>query len=185
MIVPRDLQFGRIALKEGRVDRKQLEIALRRQREGNYYESLGRIMVSMGFLSKGDVAEILRIQQSEIENAVATTTSKETLFGAIAVMKRYVSLTQVEECLREQRYLRRLGLYMRLGEILVSKKYMTLEQVLDVLQQQRTEIRECPSCRRTYNITTFSRTKEQSCPACGTALKPLRKPRSPHVDGRL
>ena len=185
MIVPRELQFGRIALKEGKVNKEQLEKAFQIQREGGYYESIGRIMVRLGYLSKEDIVYLLRRQQEEITNAVSTTTSRETLFGAIAVMKRFVTLSQVEECLKEQRHLRRLGLYMRLGEILVSKKYMTLEQVMDVLQQQRTEIKECPSCGRSYNITTFSQTKEQFCPACGTRLRPVKKLLSPRVDGRL
>jgi RNase P subunit RPR2 len=185
MIVPKELQFARIALKDGKISKEQLNIVIKTQKDGSYYESVGRIMVRLGYLTKQDIERLLNKQMAEFENAISTATTRETLFGAIAVMKRYVTLTQVEECLKEQHRLRRLGLYMRLGEILISKNYMSMEQLLDVLQQQKTNIKECPSCGRTYNVTTFTHTKEQFCPACNTPLQDVKEVRSPKVDGGL
>ncbi|MCX7702732.1 MAG: hypothetical protein N2234_01325 [Planctomycetota bacterium] len=185
MIVPKELQFARIALRDGKISKEQFNTVLKIQKEQLFYESTGRIMVRLGYLTKEDVVRILNKQIEEFENATSTATTRETLFGAIAVMKRFVTLAQVEECLKEQRRLRRLGLYMRLGEILVSKNYITMEQILEVLQQQKTNIKECPSCGRAYNVTTFSSTKEQFCPACNTLLRDAKDLRSPKVDGGL
>lgn len=184
MIVRRELLFDNLLLREKKVDEAQLKEARKIQRSENHYRSLGRILVDMGLLEVDDVAELIRMQWDEMAHAAATSVPRETLFGAIAIMKQYVTLSQVEESLREQKRLRRLGLFMRLGEIMVSKGYMTVKQVMDVLRSQRTQVMECPGCGKTYNVTLFAGAKKPRCPLCGHILKKPRRLRSPHVDGR-
>ena len=85
-------------------------------------------------------------------------------------MKRFTSLSQVEECLDEQRRLRRLGIFLRLGEILISRKYMSVKQVLSVLKRQRTQVLYCSRCKKRFNVTAFSNRKRFFCNVCGGEL---------------
>ena len=184
MIVPKDLLFDAIVEKEGGVEPGRLKEALDLKRRENHYRSLGRILFDEGLLDREAVARLIQRQWDAIQRAAATSAPRETLFGAIAIMKKYVTLEQVQLCLREQKRLRRLGLFMRLGEIMVSKGFMTLKQVLDVLRSQRTKILECRACRKVYNVTLFAGAKKPRCPLCGAFLVEPQQIDSPRVDGR-
>ncbi len=176
--------FDRLLVREGKVEPHALATLLETQRGEKYYRSLGAMLVDDGLLSPEDVSELIRTQWDAMAHAAATSVPRETLFGAIAVMKKYATLPQVEEGLREQRRLRRMGLFMRLGEIMVSKGYMTLSDVMDVLRSQRTQVMECVACGKTFNVTVFAGARRPKCPLCGGALSLPAKLGSPHVDGR-
>jgi len=172
MIVKKDLLFGSLAVAERVVTREQLDECLKMQRKQLYYKSIGRIMLEKGYLAGEDVSELLRRQEESLKEAagVSGAGSGETLFGAVAVMKRYTTLAQVEKCLEEQRRLRRLGIFLRLGEILISRSYMTVDQVLSVLERQSTQVLYCARCKKRFNVTAFSNRKRFYCNVCGGEL---------------
>lgn len=184
MIVPRDMLFDAILQKERLIPEEKLKEVLKTKEKERHYRSLGRILFEEGQIDREVVVRLIERQRENLQNAAATSAPRETLFGAIAIMKKYVTLEQVQHCLAEQKRLRRLGLFMRLGEIMVSKGYMTLKQVLDVLKSQRTRILECPNCRKVYNVTLFAGAKKPRCPLCGFVLKEPERLESPRVDGR-
>ena len=183
MIVPKTLLFDALLDKEGVLDKERLHQIKRTQKEEHNYRSLGRILFEEGVVDRETVARLIERQREALQHAAAST-PPETLFGAIAIMKKFVTLQQVQHCLSEQKRLRKLGLFLRLGEIMVSKGYMTLQQVLDVLRSQRTKILECRRCRKVYNVTIFAGAKKPRCPLCGDILQEPRRLKSPHVDGR-
>ncbi len=172
MIVRKDLLFSSLAIASGKVTGSQVEECQKLQREQRYYKSIGMLMVEKGYLKLADVKILLERQEENLKEAVGVQSagSGETLFGAVAVMKKYTTLTQVEECLEEQRRLRRLGVFLRLGEILISRKYMTVGQVLTVLKRQHTQVLYCSRCRKKFNVTAFSNRKRFFCNVCGGDL---------------
>ncbi len=187
MIVKKDLLFGSLAVADKILSGDQLEECLKLQREQQFYKSIGTIMVEKGYLDREKVAELLRMQEENLKEAagVGRAGSGETLFGAVAVMKKYVTLSQVEECLDEQRRLRRLGIFLRLGEILISRKYMSVEQVLSVLQRQRTQVLCCSRCKKRFNVTAFSNRKRFFCNVCGGELVQPEVIETVGVDDRI
>jgi len=172
MLVKKDLLFSSLAVASGKVTGEQIEECQKLQREQNYYKSIGMLMVEKGYLRPLDVKILLGKQEENLKEAVGVQSagSGETLFGAVAVMKKYTTLSQVEECLEEQRRLRRLGIFLRLGEILISRKYMTVGQVLTVLKRQHTQMLYCSRCRKKFNVTAFSNRKRFFCNVCGGDL---------------
>ncbi len=184
MIVPKTLLFDALLEKEGVLDKERLRQVKHTQKEEHNYRSLGRILFEDGVIDRETVARLIERQREALQHAAATSAPRETLFGAIAIMKKFVTLQQVQHCLSEQKRLRKLGLFLRLGEIMVSKGYMTLQQVLDVLRSQRTKILECRHCRKVYNVTIFAGAKKPRCPLCGNILQEPRRLKSPRVDGR-
>ncbi|RKY14593.1 MAG: hypothetical protein DRP82_03720 [Planctomycetota bacterium] len=183
MIVPKTLLFDALLAKEGILDRERLQKAKQTQKDERNYRSIGRILFEEGVVDRETVARLIERQRESLQHA-ATSTPDETLFGAIAIMKKFVTLEQVQHCLSEQKRLRRFGLFLRLGEIMVSKGYMTLQQVLEVLRSQRTEILECRRCRKVFNVTIFAGAKKPRCPLCGDVLQKPRRLKTPHVNGR-
>jgi hypothetical protein len=172
MIVRKDMLFGSLAIADKAVTKDQLEECLRLQREQQYYKSIGTIMVEKGYIDRDRVGQLLKLQEENLKEAagVGDAGSGETLFGTVAVMKRFTTLSQVEECLEEQRRLRRLGIFLRLGEILISRGYMTVKQVLSVLERQRTQVLNCSRCKKRFNVTAFSNRRRFFCNVCGGEL---------------
>jgi hypothetical protein len=187
MIVRKDLLFGSLAVAEKAITKEQLEETLKIQREQQFYKSIGTIMVEKSYLDRDKVRELIILQEENLKEAagIAGAGSGETLFGAVAVMKRYATLTQVEECLDEQRRLRRLGIFLRMGEILISRKYMTVKQVLSVLRRQSTQVLYCSRCRKRFNVTAFSNRKRFFCNVCGAELVQPDVIESVGVDDRI
>jgi hypothetical protein len=187
VIVRKDLLFGSLAVADMAVTKEQLEESLKAQRENRFYKSLGLIMMEKGYLDRERARELLRIQEENLKEAagIGPAGSGETLFGAVAVMKRFATLTQVEECLDEQRRLRRLGIFLRLGEILVSRRYMSVGQVLSVLRRQSTRVLSCSRCNKRFNVTAFSNRKRFFCNVCGAELVQPDYIESVSVDDRI
>lgn len=172
MIVKRDLLFSSLIVTKKAVTEEQLQECLKIAREQNSYKSVGILMVEKGYLTPEKVSHFLNIQEENLKSAsgFGQAGSGETLFGTIAVMKKYAALPQVQECLDEQRRLRKLGIFLRLGEIFISKNYMTIEQVLSVLERQDTHVLRCSRCGKKFNVTAFSSRKRFFCNICGAEL---------------
>ena len=103
MLVRKDLLFSSLAIASGKVTGEQLEECQKLQREQNYYKSIGTLMVEKGYLKPMDVKVLLGKQEENLKEAVGVHSagSGETLFGTVAVMKKYATLSQVEECLAD------------------------------------------------------------------------------------
>ncbi len=187
MIVKRDLLFGALAVVQKAVTEEQLQECLKLQREQNFYKSIGTILLEKGYTDREEIRRLLRFQEEGLKEAAGfdSVASGETLFGTIAVMKRLTTLERVEECLNEQRRLRRLGIYLRLGEIFVSKKHLTLEQVKMVLKRQNTRVLWCSRCSKRFNVTAFSSRRRFFCNVCGAELVEPEVLESISVDDRI
>jgi hypothetical protein len=187
MIVRKDLLFGSLAVNNRAVTKEQLDECLKLQRKQQCYKSIGKIMLEKGYLEKEKVSELLMLQEESLKEAagVSGAGTGETLFGAVAVMKKFATLTQVEGCLEEQRRLRRLGIFLRLGEILISRGYMTVEQVLSVLKRQSTQVLYCARCKKRFNVTAFSNRKRFYCNVCGGELAQPETLDTVGVDDRI
>jgi len=92
---------------------------------------------------------------------------KESLFGALAVRKGFLSKEQLQACLKEQSRLAEMGKNMRLGEVALMLGYMTPEQVQELLRAQEEEVIVCENCGTPYSIEGLPRGKKFRCRKCG------------------
>lgn len=125
-----DRFFGEIAVRLFMTTRRDLERALRAQRdarEAGSDPSLGEVMVGMDMLTKDQVATVLRAQ------AVYDDSTIETLYGQLAVKNGVISASDLDLALKVQR---RTGSRLRIGEVLVKKGFITWEQHEALLRAQ-------------------------------------------------
>jgi len=101
--------IGEILVTLGRINRTQLEYALKIKREGS--QALGQILTIMGACSQEDVDRCLKIQEEVKDN----TGSEVALIGKLLVRQGIISELDLDDALRNQRIARQ-----PLARILVS-----------------------------------------------------------------
>ncbi|MHC4601073.1 MAG: hypothetical protein ACYS47_18930 [Planctomycetota bacterium] len=118
-----DLLLGQIALEKGFISQDQLDECLRLQESEPQWKQLGMILLDREFISEEDLDIVLEIQRKSLEKNVDNTELKlkDVLFGRIVVSNRLATQGQVNECLREQERIERMGMFLRLGEIMVRR----------------------------------------------------------------
>ncbi|RKY16719.1 MAG: hypothetical protein DRP63_04935, partial [Planctomycetota bacterium] len=168
-----DLLFGRMALRAGFITEEQLREALREQEESPDYRRLGDILVELGYMSRGQVALVMRAQGRQLDRTDRRLRlpRREVLFGAIAIKLGMATKEQINRALRKQAELRAKGKEVPLGKILVDEGVLTLSQVKTVLRHQRKNLMMCPQCGKRYNVLDAVPGKEVKCPNCGAALE--------------
>lgn len=125
-----DRLFGEIAVRLFMTTRRDVERALKAQREAREAGSdptLGEVMVGLDLLEADQVATVLRAQ------AIYDDRTIETLYGQLAVKNGFVSAKDLELALTIQR---RTGSRLRIGEVLVKKAFITWEQHEALLRTQ-------------------------------------------------
>jgi len=125
-----DRLFGEIAVRLFMTTRRDVEQALKAQREAREAGSdptLGEVMVGLDLLEADQVATVLRAQ------AIYDDRTIETLYGQLAVKNGFVSAADLELALTIQR---RTGSRLRIGEVLVKKGFITWEQHEALLRTQ-------------------------------------------------
>jgi len=168
-----DLLFGRMALRAGFITEEQLREALRKQEESPVYRRLGDVLVELGYMSRGQVALVMRAQGRQLDRTDKRLRlpRREVLFGAIAVKLGMATKEQINRALRKQAELRAKGKEVPLGKILVDEGVLTLSQIKTVLRHQRKILMMCPQCGKRYNVLDAVPGKEVKCPNCGAALE--------------
>ena len=73
----------------------------------------------------------------------------------------------------------------KLGQILVARGYLSPEDVHLALRGQSKRILVCGSCRRRYNVASFTPGRVYSCKSCRGALKPERGKGNIAVDSSI
>ena len=139
-----DLLLGQIALEKGFISQDQLDECLRLQESSPQWKQLGMIFLDREFISEEDLDIVLEIQRKSLEKNIDNTELKlkDVLFGRIVVSHRLATQGQVNECLREQERIERMGMFLRLGEIMVRKGYLNDEHMKEILTYQNERLDE-------------------------------------------
>lgn len=125
-----DRLFGEIAVRLFLTTRRDVERALRAQREAREAggdPTLGEVMVGLDIISAQQVQAVLRAQQIYDERSV------ETLYGKLALKNSFISQGDLDAALKVQQ---RTGNRLRIGEVLVKKGYITWDQHEALLRAQ-------------------------------------------------
>jgi hypothetical protein len=139
-----DLLLGQIALDKGFISQTQLDECLRLQEAGPQWKQLGMILLDRECITEDDLDIVLEIQRKSLEKNVDNTELKlkDVLFGRIVVSNRLATQGQVNECLREQERIERMGMFLRLGEIMVRKGYLNDDNMTEILSYQNEKLDE-------------------------------------------
>ena len=102
------------------------------------------ILLDQKCITEEELEIALEIQKKSLEATIDNTELKlkDILFGRIVVSKRLATQSQVNECLREQERIERMGMFLRLGEIMVKKGYLSEENMRDCLDYQNRKLEE-------------------------------------------
>lgn len=171
-----EVLFGRIAVAHGLADPSQVEeiSELQSSRAGTT-ERMGDLLVERGVISAQDRDKILRVQAERLAKrpGLRPTNGRvgETLFGALALSHDVVSSANIlNEAIRTQESLRRLGQHQRLGEVLIRLGYAKPSQITRILASQEIRIVRCEACDLQINASKTRDGVEPACPNCGGAL---------------
>ena len=139
-----DLLLGQIALDRGFISQDQLDECLKAQEKNPQWKQLGMIFLDRDFISEDDLEIVLEIQRKSLDKSVDNSELKlkDVLFGRIVVSSRFATQGQVNECLREQERIERMGMFLRLGEILVKKGYLNDDNMAEILGYQDGKLEE-------------------------------------------
>ena len=139
-----DLLLGQIALDKGFITQDDLDACLKAQEQDAQWRQLGMILLDRNCLSEDELEVALEIQKKSLEKTFDNSEIKlkDVLFGRIVVSKRLATQSQVNECLREQERIERMGMFLRLGEILAKKGYLSEAQMEEILAYQNQKLEE-------------------------------------------
>lgn len=139
-----DLLLGQIALEKGFITQDHLDECLKVQEREPTWRQLGMILLDRQYITEEDLEIVLEIQRRSLDANVDNTELKlkDMLFGRIVLTRRLVTQSQVNECLREQERIERMGIFLRLGEIMVRKGYVSDQQMQDALGYQNQKLEE-------------------------------------------
>jgi hypothetical protein len=159
--------IGQIALQEGLVSPERLEECVRLQ--SSEARGLGEILVSKGYLTRPQLAQLFEIQKRQFD-LVEADPSRGGLFGQIALRLGYITRERLNECLREQQALARGGSSLLLGQLLLKKQYLTPDRFLEILRRQKKDVTRCPGCDRFYDVKDRPSGAKFVCAQCGTVI---------------
>jgi hypothetical protein len=142
-----DLLVGQIAIDKGFISREQLDECLRLQEQNPTWKQVGMILLDKKFLTEEELEIALEIQRKNLERSVDNTDLKlkDLLFGRLVVARRLATQSQVNECLREQEQIERMGIFLRLGEMMVKKGYISeanMKKIVDYQNRKLSDFRK-------------------------------------------
>lgn len=142
-----DLLVGQIAIDKGFISREQLDECLRLQGQSPTWKQVGMILLDKKFLNEEELEIALEIQRKNLERSVDNTDLKlkDLLFGRLVVARRLATQGQVNECLREQEQIERMGIFLRLGEMMVKKGYISdanMKKIVDYQNRKLADFRK-------------------------------------------
>lgn len=186
MASPQDSLIGKLAVQQGFLTEEEVEECVRAQAaEGR---PLGETMRALGYVSRAQLENLLRIQQEQLAQVNPQTQRRlvDELFGPVAVREGLTTQEEVNECLREQATLATQGKQVALGALMCERGYLSTRQVQRILELQKKALMVCPGCKAQYNAADFDPDKEFKCPADGAALELVKEePASVAVKGNI
>src|SRR5262245_46783768 len=144
-----EILFGAIAVQEGLITPAQLEEALARQLAQKPPKRIGEILVEKGVLTAPQVDIVLDIQRINIADRMESPEAGG-LFGQIAVQAGFVTVDQVNECVRAQQELAAKGSPTMIGQLLLQKGHLRYDQFIEVLAKQEKFALRCIGCGTHY-----------------------------------
>ncbi|MBI2933265.1 MAG: protein kinase [Planctomycetes bacterium] len=166
-----DQAVGERAVSESLISREELEAAIEVQRMAPQPRTLGEILLEMQLLTPDQLERLSETAPPKTASGIRKFPAHlSELFGHLAMERRYVTLSQVDECLAEQKRLEVEGQQMRLGQIMVRKRYLTTDQFLEVLRLQEERARVCTQCGETLALPPEEVKNTPACPKCGGVL---------------
>ena len=137
--------IGRIAVEKGYVRSGDLDRCVRAQvgdplhRAGRFIAPLGEILVSNGYLSGAQLAEVLDEQRRRLcARSASAARPEDALFGRLVVKEGLASREAVDAALRFQAVMEELGMkdIPRLGQVLVERGALTASDVDRIVARQ-------------------------------------------------
>ena len=144
MGIRENILFGEIALQMGVLTPEQLNDCIDIQEKEKFPRQLGIILIEKGYLDSSTVEKILEEQQKNLLKHMDNTQKKQRslLFGQMAISRGFITQGQLNESIREQAKIERMGIFMHLGEIFVKKGFMSEEQTHQILKEQKNILAE-------------------------------------------
>lgn len=124
--------LGLLALREGLVDRLQLQKALLKQgelRRFGRHARFGEVLLRMGYVDEATLDHFLAVREALVNHGLARAP-----LGLRVVLHGMATPSQVLEALDEREHSP-----LRLGEILVNRGLITPAQLEQLLQEQASE----------------------------------------------
>ncbi len=139
MGIREDLLLGEIALTLKLITPDQLNECVVIQEKEEIPRQLGIILQEKGYLSQAALEKILGDQHQKLLKFMDNSQNKQrsVLFGQMAISRGYLTSGQLNESLREQSNIDKMGIFMHLGEIFVKKSFMQENQVQEILKEQK------------------------------------------------
>jgi hypothetical protein len=128
----KELLFGLILVKEGKLSKDQLKKALLKQgeiRRFGRHQRLGEVVVKLGFITHEELEGILAVQ-----SALLVHGADHTPLGLLLIEHGLAQPSQVYDALVERQFRE-----SRLGELLIEKGLITEDQLQPLLAIQETE----------------------------------------------
>ena len=125
------------------------------------------ILIRSGVLSTTLANHLLKMTRDHLRTRVADgrrRRSEDASLGKLAREQGWITVEQLEDGIREQAQMRRIGLRFRIGEVLVRQGALTGQQVQWILDLQGQLTRFCRECGSVE-------LSPGSCRSCGNPLK--------------
>ena len=141
MQLEEEIFFRKIANESDLVTLEQIEECLEVQRQSPKAISLFVIMIEKGYISRKNMAEILKKAPPQLQQQREGDDKKITKkFGELCVEKGFATTAQIAECLAIQERLKKEGKVLRIEQILTEKKYVAMREAKLVLEMKGQKI---------------------------------------------
>ncbi len=155
-----EILYGKLASEHAVVPFQRVKRAMLVQSRRGFMHTLGHILSRAGQLSREGhvkvVTQLLQVHQGElmrekkqlkaaakpreISKKVSDTRKIRPLFGSIALKHGFVTEEQLDECVREQRFLEERGERWFLGALLQRRGYLGADEVVIICKALEDEI---------------------------------------------
>jgi hypothetical protein len=188
---PFPLLLGRIAVEKGYLGRDDLDQCVREQegdplqRASRMKVPLGKLLVSRGLLSAGQLSLVLEEQQRRFQaRSRAAVRQEDILFGQLVVKERLVSREDVNAAIRFQAVMAEQGYpdVPRLGRLLVEWGHLAPEDVVRILARQEKAVMVCSLCGGRINVAGAAAAQPSACRRCGGTLERPAPEEALHAD---
>lgn len=142
-----DLLFGRVAVHHGFISEELLAGAVEVQemaRDMGFHLRIGEILHDQEVLTAAQIEQIAAIQDIKKESFFEISPHRiwyrkvgDDSLGDLLVRHRLLDPWQVQECVRIQSGLGRLGIVRPLGEIVLMKEYVSADQLHEAIEEQQ------------------------------------------------
>ena len=165
--------IGQIALEMKLLKPEDLQACLTLQAAKADRRSLGKYLVSAGYLDPPQLERVLEEQRRCLEAKAAFSEDSQefALFGKILAREGRVSADPVHDALAAQSDMRERGIGKRLGELLFEAGHVSADDVRNALERQGKRIMACVSCDVRFNVLSWL-SNGYPCRRCGAALVP-------------